>query len=588
MAKEKYSFSWRTAPRSIQVLLEWLPFFYDFQGESRDEKINGQYELRRKLRWTFETKKDEPDREVTDVPFWDFVGGQQFGTKDKESLVRQQYTTAEQFGFLGVRGETRALFVTEAGRRIVEKTFTPEDFLVQLIKMYVITNKEEEGIFPFKVFIQLLDEFNYLSRYELTYLFAATTPTKLTDVKRAITTFREKYQDRSLIPNRNDNKKVEKLLKETWETYFGVGTFLNSWGDYTDAFLRAITYTDMFDRSGRGAHAKVRVRPLFQSKFNLLVSPQFKFEKPPKKKVKGKWVDVASRDDITWFGAIGNIELPWDNFSERKNLVSESITLAKSEFAGTDAVSEIKKYEAELGSMKSITRLKDIERELSQKLLIKNEEHFINVVSKTAASKAEILNRFEIILKDNDMSALWLEVNTWKALVSIEGNQKVVPNFKMEQDLTPRSFAPGLGNTPDMELYTDKYVIIPEVSLMTGKVQWEHEGSSVIDHVLGKAKEHPDKKTLGLFISSSINERTLWQFFVLSKTSWLGQPIPVIPLTITQFTQVIEHLFETGKDIDHFISLIEAWGNKALTLANFEDWKQAIHHELQCFINVPA
>ena len=40
------------------------------------------------------------------------------------------------------------------------------------------------------------------------------------------------------------------------------------------------------------------------------------------------------------------------------------------------------------------------------------------------------------------MSALWLEVNTWKSLVSINGEKKVVPNFKMEEDLTPRAFAP--------------------------------------------------------------------------------------------------------------------------------------------------
>ena len=81
------------------------------------------------------------------------------------------------------------------------------------------------------------------------------------------------------------------------------------------------------------------------------------------------------------------------------------------------------------------------------------------------------------------MSALWLEVNTWKSLVSINGEKKVVPNFKMEEDLTPRAFAPGLNNTPDMELYTKEFTIVPEVSLMTGKVQWEHEASSVIDHV---------------------------------------------------------------------------------------------------------
>ena len=40
-----------------------------------------------------------------------------------------------------------------------------------------------------------------------------------------------------------------------------------------------------------------------------------------------------------------------------------------------------------------------------------------------------------------------------------------------------------------MELYHDKYIIVPEVSLMTGVLQWEHEASSVIDHVLNIIKK---------------------------------------------------------------------------------------------------
>ena len=109
----------------------------------------------------------------------------------------------------------------------------------------------------------------------------------------------------------------------------------------------------------------------------------------------------------------------------------------------------------------------------------------------------------------------------------------------MEEDLTPRAFALSLNNTPDMELYTKEFTIVPEVSLMTGKVQWEHEASSVIDHV-NQIKKNNKNNTLGLFISSTINQRTLWQYFILSKTSWLGKPIPVIPLTIKQYTEIIK------------------------------------------------
>ena len=114
------------------------------------------------------------------------------------------------------------------------------------------------------------------------------------------------------------------------------------------------------------------------------------------------------------------------------------------------------------------------------------------------------------------MSALWLEVNTWKSLVSINGEKKVVPNFKMEEDLTPRAFALCLNNTPDMELYTKEFTIVPEVSLMTGKVQWEHEASSVIDHV-NQIKKNNKNNTLGLFISSTINQKNFVAIFYTFK-----------------------------------------------------------------------
>lgn len=70
---------------------------------------------------------------------------------------------------------------------------------------------------------------------------------------------------------------------------------------------------------------------------------------------------------------------------------------------------------------------------------------------------------------------------------------------------------------------------------MTGVRQWEHEGSSVIDHVLKFIKENEDRTVFGLFISSSINIRTKWQFFILNKESWIGKTVPVIPMTIVMY-----------------------------------------------------
>ena len=165
----------------------------------------------------------------------------------------------------------------------------------------------------------------------------------------------------------------------------------------------------------------------------------------------------------------------------------------------------------------------ELDRNLSEQLVTLNEELFVKYYSKTEEAREEIIDKFVDILEGNeDMAALWLECNTWKSLVAINGDHYVKRNFKIEEDLSPKAFAPGIGNTPDMELYKNGYILIPEVSLMTGVRQWEHEGSSVIEHVFKYIEQYQDKRVFGIFISSSMNVRTLWQFYILNRESWIG------------------------------------------------------------------
>lgn len=197
-------------------------------------------------------------------------------------------------------------------------------------------------------------------------------------------------------------------------------------------------------------------------------------------------------------------------------------------------------------------------------------------MSKTKEERENILSKFQDILANEDMSALWLEVNTWKSLIAINGSHSVKRNFKIEDDLTPKSFAPGVENTPDMELYKDDVMIIPEVSLMTGVRQWEHEASSVIDHVLSFIKEYKEKQVIGLFLFSKINVRTLWQFFILNKESWMGAPVPVVPLTIEQYMEVISHLYDASGNMDDFIRLLKRIAESAVVCKNYQLWEENI------------
>ena len=165
----------------------------------------------------------------------------------------------------------------------------------------------------------------------------------------------------------------------------------------------------------------------------------------------------------------------------------------------------------------------------------------------------------------------------WRSLVSINGNHLVKRNFKVEEDLSPRAFAPGIGNTPDMELYCNDYILIPEVSLMTGVRQWEHEGSSVIEHVLKFINNYENKDVYGIFVCSKLNVRTLWQFYILNKESWIKKPIPVIPLTIEQYINILKHIYTTEKTINDFKIIIHKIHKKTFEFNNYEDWQHSIN-----------
>jgi hypothetical protein len=110
---------------------------------------------------------------------------------------------------------------------------------------------------------------------------------------------------------------------------------------------------------------------------------------------------------------------------------------------------------------------------------------------------------------------------------------------------------------------------------MTGVQQWEHEGSSVIDHVLEKIKENPNQKILGLFISKAINIRTNWQFFLLNRESWMGKPVPVVPMKLNSFVSILEYLYKKNLGIFEFNNLLTELSNITKQLSDFHDWDAA-------------
>lgn len=586
------SWSWRTKPRSILRTIQWFPFFGTLENQNWDEKDENNvghfdkksvHPVRREYIYNAHS---EEDAFIGSLTFQKYLSGK-YDTKETESNGRNDKTTFEFFGF-GYTDQNGIVKVTDAGRRIMQGKFDDEDFLKQLLKINFPNNirasipgfSAKDFVYPMELVCKAIKEFEYLNRSELALLFGCNGAEHLEDAFNAISHFRTAYQ---ALPNKNETTKVKALFKESYELGYGkIENKVGSYYDYAEAFGRSLVYTGMFKATGRSLATKIRVPDYCQSKLDMiLASVEF-----PRK-------EFASVDEyMQWFGNLDSISLPWDNVDARRNIIEEKIKSIqaigeKDEFIANydgdikEMVEQIIGKAIKAAKAESITQLKETENELIEFITNVKEREYIRTLSQTPAARNEIIDKYDEIMETIDMGALWLEVNTWKSLLAIAGNKMVKRNFNIEEDLTPKSFAPGIGNTPDMEMYTSDYIIIPEVSLMTGVQQWEHEASSVIDHVLSFIREHEDKTVLGLFISTSINIRTKWQFFILNRESWVGKSVPVIPLTIKQYKCVLECFYQHNRDISEFTQIIDSIRRIALNSNNFEEW----FARTECFIN---
>ena len=577
------SWWWRTKPRSALKTVLWFNEFGILEGENWDV-TNGTksakdqkpiHPVRRKYIYNAHSTDNE---RIGQLSFSEYLTGE-YDSKEAESDGRQDKHAFELFGF-GYVDKKGIINVTKMGRRILEQKFDEEDFLKQLLKLRfpnpiqgLNSTNTDNSIFPLQLLCLALERFEYLNRSELVLLFGCNSINDKELLFTAIQEFRDEY---NLLPNKNKKEDVRRICASKFEIVNGdLDNKISSYYSYVDAFCRSLIYTGIFKTSGRSDATQIRVPDYSKTKFNMLL----------KSYVFTYFETTSLEKYMDWFGDPDSTQLPWDNEESLRTIIDEKLHIISNLKENEDF---IKKYPGDFSPLadekvsqgrkqlkkaKTLSDLKDVEKTLVSFLTGVNEKKYIDYDSKTPTARKEILKKYDEIIKSlDDMGALWLEVNTWKSLLAINGNQEVIRNFQIEEDLTPKSFAPGIGNTPDMEMRTGDYIIIPEVSLMTGVRQWEHEASSVIDHVFSFIENNMNKKVIGLFITSSVHRRTRWQFFILNKESWIGEPVPVVPLTIKQYKEIIKVFYDNNLNIEQFVELIEQIRKCAFNSNTYDDW----------------
>lgn len=141
---------------------------------------------------------------------------------------------------------------------------------------------------------------------------------------------------------------------------------------------------------------------------------------------------------------------------------------------------------------------------------------------------------------------LTLEWNTWRALTMMDDAIHVNANFQMDREGQPLNPAPG--RVPDIDCEYRGFLLAVEVTLTTGVRQFAAEGEPVERHVGYLQRDrralNDMRDVYGLFIAPVIAASVNSHFWNLHNarrpTIEFAGFVRVVPLTLEQFTQLIE------------------------------------------------
>ncbi len=154
----------------------------------------------------------------------------------------------------------------------------------------------------------------------------------------------------------------------------------------------------------------------------------------------------------------------------------------------------------------------------------------------------DILATYQDIKKREVFDApLMMEWNTWRAFAILDDGD-AIGNFRFDDVGAPLSTA--AGNRADILCQYTDFDVLVEVTLSSGKRQYEMEGEPVARH-LGNHQKQSSKETYCIFIAQKLNPAALVHFYMLHqyKTAYYGGTVRVIPMSLPDFQLMLEQAY---------------------------------------------
>lgn len=450
--------------------------------------------------------------------------------KDPAFAARDRITRAPKaLGFVRL---TPSIALTKAGKALLNGAPKDELFTRQLLKFqlpspYHTQSKELQfSVKPYLELLRLIDALDSLSKTEIAMFFLQLTHSdKFAEICQKIRSFREKstqwsgnrkefienafkaevhaiyhdYIERNFFKVReSDTFSLDKFIK----------TKMANMRDYADAFSRYIRSTELVTFQRHTYRLIISPLKLDEVRFlldNISPSPE-------------DFLSLESFQDYLFDPY--TLELLSD---DRATLVRKLKSFGVDDVDETEPLEHLK--------IRYFERQKKI-----QSLNIAAEQTKL----KDYSLLPDILSTFDDIRNRNVPDPpLFLEWNVWRAFAMLNHAIRVDGHFKVDIDGMPLSTAPG--NTADLEIEFDDFIILAEVTLSSGATQFKMESDSVPRHI-GNCIQRTEKDVYCLFIAPKIHEGCLAHFYNLNRfaTRHYGGKTRIIPVTLAIFEEFVK------------------------------------------------
>lgn len=495
---------------------------------------------------------------------------------DNVSLAaRDRITRAPKaLGFVDLKPK---IALTEVGKKLLSGKRTSEIIAKQLFKFQLpspyhkIPSDRSFNVKPYLELLRLVKELGNISKMEIAIFFIQMNHhNKFESVVAAIKKFRNDIQkhkgNRKAFIDDVFTKQILKIYSEEIKgndlktresgeatlTKF-VNTKKSNHIDYADAFIRYLRATQFisFDKKT----------------YRMIVAPSRIAE-----------VDYALKN-VDRKAKTYNTEADYKKYlfnpdsllllTDNKKYLEKQLAKLSVKFAATASVESLKDL------------LEATEKKIISDVIVGTE-----VALKNYKEFDDIFDVFgKIQQKKVPDPPLYLEWNTWRAIIMINYAKKVRGNFVLDLDGVPLNTAPG--NMPDIESEYDGFKMIIEVTMSSGNKQYEMEGEPVPRH-FGNLQRSSDVPVYCLFVAPKISEGALAHFFNLNRmnTKAYGGKTRIVPMSLSQFVSFItiakDKGFKNSKVLKFYLdSIIQ----KNLSLDDESIWYQQIHDSIPFWVS---